>query len=386
MSPPIETDGGQETTTEEVVRTVKLPLETSNRKNEKLRRGIDEFQLIARHFSDLMPSIPEYERSRNNPAFYNLIKKEFDDTLLKKSVARDAAYHAIEVWDSYTSRGSVGDRPTLGTGSYMKLCNQDFELVENDNGRYGIQTSFIPRDRVWFGISPTPYSREYLERVFDDEEEAETGSCELRIDDTGSVTAHLVVKWPVEVIEPDDATTTVGVKIGETMIYSAVAVTDGSVLDVEMESGSEFRHYREQLKQKRKRMMEKGDLRGIKHCRNDHERYTEQVLDTASRRIVELAVKHEPTELALEDLTYLRQTVDSPIHDWPYAKLQNKITYKATAEGIPVKMINPQHTAITCRKCGETNPAFRDGTEFSCQECGYEVHSYVNGAINIATK
>lgn len=373
-----------ETTTETVVQTVRLNLETSNAKTEKVEKGIDEFQRIARYFNDLMPSIPEHERTRNNPAFYNLVQKKFDDTLLKKSVARDAAYHAIDVWNSYAARGNDGDRPTLGNGSYMELCNQDFELVDNDDGDYGIQTSFIPRDRVWFGINATPFAREYLDRIF--EGDADTGSCELRIDDAGDVTAHLVVKWPVDVYEPGEISTVIGVDIGETVIYSAAAVNGDDVLDVELQSGAEFRHYREQFKRKREQLMAKDDLRGLKQCRDEHERYTEQVLDTASRRVVEFAVEHAPAVLALEDLTHYRETADNPIHDWPFADLQSKIAYKATAEGVPVEIIDPRNTSITCRKCGRTTPEFRNGTDFACRFCGYEVHADMNAAVNIAQK
>jgi putative transposase len=40
----------------------------------------------------------------------------------------------------------------------------------------------------------------------------------------------------------------------------------------------------------------------------------------------------------------------------------------------------------SCRKCGETNPAMRDGDAFECWGCGYEVHADVNAAINIAQR
>jgi IS605 OrfB family transposase len=102
--------------------------------------------------------------------------------------------------------------------------------------------------------------------------------------------------------------------------------------------------------------------------------------------VVEFAVEHEPSVLVLEDLTHYRETADDPIHDWPFADLQEKICYKATAEGIPVETVDPKDTSITCRKCGQATPEFRDGTEFSCRRCGYEVHADVNAAINIAKR
>jgi IS605 OrfB family transposase len=373
-----------DTHTETVVQTVVLDLETSEAKNKKVTIGIEEFQRIAGFFGDIMPSIPEYERTRNNPAFYNLVKREFADSAIKSSVARDAAYHAIAMYDSHSSNGSAGDRPDLGNGSFMQLCSQDFEIADNGSG-YGLKASFIPYDAVWFGISLNPHTEKYLRRVFEDE--AETGSCELHLSDDGDLRAHVAIKWEVEVYEAEDVSTVIGVDIGENVLYSVAAVDgDSDVESVEMESGAEFRHYREQFKQKRTSLMEKGDLRALSQCRDEHRRYTEQTLDTASRRVVEFAVEHEPSVLVLEDLTHYRETADDPIHDWPFADLQEKICYKATAEGIPVETVDPKDTSITCRKCGQATPEFRDGTEFSCRRCGYEVHADVNAAINIAKR
>ena len=86
----------------------------------------------------------------------------------------------------------------------------------------------------------------------------------------------------------------------------------------------------------------------------------------------------------LEDPTYYREAAKNPLHDWPFAEIQEKIAYKAQEQGIPVQKLNPKNTSITCRECDATNPAFRDGDEFECWNCGYEVHADVNAAINIA--
>ncbi|WP_066418821.1 RNA-guided endonuclease TnpB family protein [Halorubrum aethiopicum] len=368
------------TTTEEVVQTAVLDLGTSNQKTELVRDGIEEFQAMASYIGDMVPSIPEPERYPYNNVFYQLVTGEFEDRAVKASVAQNAAHHAVDMFTSHAQRGDHGDRPDLGNGSFLKLTNQDFELVENDTG-YGFKASFIRYNPIWFHVNTTPHSREYLERVFDGD--ADTGSCVLHVTDDGDVRAHLAVKWPVEVYEPHDVSTHVGVDIGENVLYAAAAVSGDGVAGVKMESGREFRHHREQLQQKRYRLSEKGDLRGVKACRGDIERYTDHVLHTASKEVVEFARDHTPCVIVLEDLTGYRETADDPIHDWPFADLQTKIAYKATAEGIPVELINPRNTSIRCRKCGQATPEFRDGADFKCRRCGYEVHADVNAAINI---
>jgi transposase, IS605 OrfB family, central region len=182
----------------------------------------------------------------------------------------------------------------------------------------------------------------------------------------------------------DDVNMVVGVDFGERVLWAAAVVGPDGVKQVEMESGREFRHYREQLDRRREQLSEQGDLRGIRETRGDRERYTEQKTHTATRRIVDLAAEHAPCKIRYEDLTDYRETADDAIHDWPHGMLTEQLAYKATEAGLPVEAIDPANTSITCRQCGETNPQFRDQDDFECWECGYEVHADVNAAINIA--
>ena len=373
------------TGTQSVTQTVVAPLETSNTKTEKVATVVDEFAEMCSYLGDMMASIEPHERTPNNPALYRLVTREFpgDDRTAGAKVALAATRHVAAGYQSFHARNDGGERPEFGDESFFQLDSQQFEIVENDRG-FGIKARFIPYDPVWFHIDPRPYVRDYLDRICNGD--AAAGTAEFRLHDDGGVSLHLPVSWDVDVYEPGEVSRTIGVDIGESVIYAA-AVVDGSgdVSGVEMERGAEFRHYRERLQEKRDRLQQAGDLRGIKATREDQRRYTEQVLDTASREIVDLAVEHAPVAIQLEDLTHYRETARDPIHDWPFAKLQEKIAYKATAEGIPVEFVDPAYTSVTCRKCGQTNREYRDGTDFSCTRCGYEVHADVNAAINVAT-
>jgi len=371
------------TTNETVTETVVLPLETSQRKNAVVQTAIDEFQAMCSHMADMLPSLDPHERNPQNPTLYRMLTSEFptEKREVAAKVALAASRHVVAAYESRRQRGDGGDRPTFGDGSYFMIDNQQLSIVENERG-YGLKANFIPYKPEWFHLHTRPYTREYINRIVDGT--ASYGTGEFRLSDDGSLTLHLPVSWEVEVYKPDEVTRHVGVDIGENVIYAAAVVDSDGVVDVEMESGREFRHYRERLKTKRSELMEKDDLRGVKATREEQERYTEQVLDTASREVVDLAVTHAPCAIRIEDLTHYRETADDPIHDWPFAMLQEKIAYKATAEGIPVETVNPRDTSITCRKCGRGVLEFRDGADFCCRVCGYEVHADVNGAINIA--
>jgi IS605 OrfB family transposase len=370
------------TGTETVTQTIVAPLQVSQRKLEKVRTAVEEFQAMCRHLNDHMPSIPPHERVPRNPALYRIVTRGFPESerTVSAKVATAATRHVAAAYQSWQSRGRPGERPAFGDGEFFKLDTQQLTLVSNDRG-FGLKANFVPYNPEWFHIDPRPYVRSYLERVCDGE--ATFGTAEFRVREE-SVSLHLPIRWDVEVYEPDDVTTTVGVDIGETAIYAAVVVSGDEVVTASVKRGAEFRHYRDRLGEKRARLQEQGDLRGVRQCRNEQERYTEQVLDTASREIVDLAVEHSPAKIHLEELTYYREHADDPIHDWPFALLQEKVAYKAAAEGVPVEVVDPKYTSITCRQCGQTNAEYRDGTEFECSRCGYEVHADVNAAINIA--
>ncbi|WP_161782607.1 RNA-guided endonuclease InsQ/TnpB family protein [Halococcus sediminicola] len=316
------------------------------------------------------------------------MKEEFPDHSLKAHTAYEAAFKVAEAFGSWDSNGRPSDnhpgRP-FGRGSYIRFDHSSVELVENDRG-YGVKLGLEPRKPEWFHLPTGDYQREYFDRVTDGD--AETASAEVHLSSDGA-TLHLVVKEDVEVYDATDVPRFVGVDIGETVLYAA-AVTEvlnsPSVEAVEMQPGREFRHYRDRLNEKRKRLGEKGDLRGVRECRGDRERYTEQVTDEASRAIVDLAQSYAPCGIALENLTGYRQTAEDAIHDWPFALMQKKIAYKATGAGIPVESINAAGTSTTCRKCGQTDAAARDGSDFACHRCGYEIHADVNAAINIAQR
>jgi len=378
------TDFTAGTGTQTVTQTVVAPLETSNTKSAKISTAVEEFAEMCSYLGDMMPSIDAHERTPNNPALYRLVTREFpsDERTVGSKVALAATHHVAAAYQSYQARNDGGHRPTFGEETFFQLDTQSFDIVENDRG-FGIKARFIPYDPVWFHIEPRPYVREYLDRVCNGD--ASVGTAEFRLHDDGGVSLHLPVSWEVDVYEPAEVGTTVGVDIGENVIYAAAVVErSGDVAAVEMERGAEFRHYRERLQRKRDRLQQQDDLRGVKATRDDQRRYTEQVLDTASREIVDVAVKHAPAVIRLEDLTHYRESAQDPIHDWPFAELQEKIAYKATAEGIPVEVVDAAYTSTTCRKCGQTNREYRNGSDFQCSRCGYEVHADVNAAINIA--
>lgn len=382
------TEFAPDTDTIDITRTVRLRLETSTAKNEIVQKGIDAYQQVAEEMATVLPSYPEWEWEPNNPHMYRHAKRFVpDDSDCKMALVQTAQRQVAEAFKSWRSNGKRGDSPMgdFGDGDYLKLRTDCVTVSENDRG-WGLKAGFISYNPVWFHIDAGQWQAKFLERVTDDEDGARAGSAELHLHDNGELYAHQTVTWPVDVYRAEDVTTTIGVDINDDPLIVAAAVSGDGVDDVTFESGSEYRHHRERVKQKRAEAMERDDLKAVKAARHSYQQYTDHITNVASRRVVDLAVEHAPCRIQMEDLAHYRETATDPIHDWPYAEIQDKIVSKAKEEGIPVTIVDPRNTSITCRQCGETNPAMRHGDDFECWECGYEVHADVNAAINIASK
>jgi len=382
------TDFAAGQSTVDVTRTIKLPLESSQTKNEVLRDGIAAYQQVAREMCDVLPSYPEHEWTPRHGHMYHHAKRFLpDDRRYKTTLAQQAQQDVAESFASWRERGQDGQPPRgeYGDAPYLGLRQDDCEIEANDRG-YGFKARFVSYNPVWWHIDAGEYQREYLARLCDDDDPARAGSAEVHLTG-GRPVAHQTITWPVDVYEPGDVTTRVGVDLNDDpLVAAAVVEGDGTVAAVKMESGAEYRHHRERVKRRREQAMAEGDLNALSEARLTYQKYTDHITNVASRRVVELAREHAPVVIHPEDLTHYRRTAEDAIHDWPFAEIQEKIAYKATEEGIPVEAVDPRATSVTCRQCGAENPSARDGREFNCLDCGYQVHADVNAAVNIASK
>ena len=383
---PDEDAAGSMTTTE-ITRTVRLKLETSHRKNERVQQGIDAYQQVATHMADVLPSYPEAEWTPHHTQMYRQATRALpdDDVAYKTTLAQQAQQKVAAAFKAWREAGKSDASPKgeFGDGSYLGLRQDDITIVENDRG-WGLETRFISYEPLWFHIDSGAFQEEFLTRITDPEDPADAGAGELHLHDDGTLFCHLTVSWPVEVLKPDDVETAVGVDLNDDPLVVMATVTDGSVDAVEFVSGAEFRHHRDRLDRRRDQAQREDNLQAIRDARLNYHRYTDHITNVASRRVVDHALEHAPAVIYLEDLVHYRETAKDPLHGWPFAETQTKITAKATEEGLPVMTVDPRYTSTTCRQCGTVDEGARDGREFHCRLCGYEVHADVNAAINIA--
>ena len=145
----------------------------------------------------------------------------------------------------------------------------------------------------------------------------------------------------------------------------------------------------------------------IMRCKRYSKRYRKLVqrkwktLHRLDRQIADALHKHTATlrdicgrrgigTMAIGDVTNIRQNMDygatsnQKLHQWPFAKLVQQVTYKCAAVGIKVVSCNEAYTSQTCPSCNaRRKPTNRN---YRCKSCGFTYHRDGVGAINIRRK
>ena len=170
----------------------------------------------------------------------------------------------------------------------------------------------------------------------------------------------------------------VGVDFGLTNIAVACAFAEDNP-HVKLWSGKQARYKRKLFLDRIKSLSEKGLLSEVKKTKNKYRQYMKTVNHLVSREIIEFASKHVKPVIVLENLHMFRKQ-----NDWNFFELRTFIEYKALEQGIPVVAVDPKNTSNRCNRCGYTDPENRNGINFNCVNCGYQVNADVNAAINLA--
>lgn len=185
--------------------------------------------------------------------------------------------------------------------------------------------------------------------------------------------------------EPAEHGTVLGVDLG----VQNLAVTSTGLFV----KGGEITHWQREYEKHRASLQQRGTRWAHENLqsvgRKEDGRFTILVHEAANS-IVEEAVKHGCTHIVFEDLTGIRERLPATTwqHRWAFHRLFEFVSYKAVEEGIRVRQVNPRYTSQQCSysDCGFTNESNREGRDFCCLKCGYELHADYNAAKNIAVK
>jgi IS605 OrfB family transposase len=132
--------------------------------------------------------------------------------------------------------------------------------------------------------------------------------------------------------------------------------------------------------------------REAKRFRSDRcGRLRKHLTELASRGLVDECAKARVAVIRMERLTGIRERAldddvvwNRRLSHWPWYNLQQRIEQKAQAAGIRVEYVRAAGTSQRCSACGFRDERNREGPQFRCLSCGFECHSDLNAANNIA--
>ncbi|MDB2239696.1 RNA-guided endonuclease InsQ/TnpB family protein, partial [Halorubrum ezzemoulense] len=249
---------------------------------------------------------------------------------------------------------------------------------------------------LWIPAQPNPEQRGWLEAL--NAGDATMGESRL-FERDGTWYLHVTATRNVE--ERSEASaderTAIGVDIGEASLVTVCHRDDhGSPTAPKLwaDEGKTVRQLRKTYFTATRRLQTRGSEHIPESFGEDVWNQIDDLFHRVTREVVEYAESVENPVLVLEDLTYMRESMDygeymnRRLHGWGFAKLHAQIRYKAVEKGIPVETVNPRNTSRECHACGEVGYRPKQAT-FTCTNDACWMGEYqadVNGAINIADR
>ena len=223
---------------------------------------------------------------------------------------------------------------------------------------------------------------------------AEAGELRLQRHRT-SWELHVTVEYTVEESTDPDNPTYIGFDVGESALITGCALKRDVPRKPMLVSGSRARHLRKEMHTTLKRLQERDAAEWrIDERFNYYQNALTDIVEKASREAVEYAKQFDDPVIVLEDLSYIRESLDygkwmnRRLHSWAFARLQGRIEDKATEAGIRVEYVNAAYTSQTCHACNRLG--HRDEqAEFACPHDDCHVSEFqadINAAANIASR
>ena len=364
----------------EVTKTLELKLVSPNaHKRRKLRETTDTYRAALHAAFDAGCST----QSAANDVVVEYDLSGYAKNALKQYVPQlcGGSYDADELHDEH---------PVRFTNEGVTLDHQPQNAVE-----WYVKVSHHDDYHLWIPAQPNPKQRSWVEAVFAGD--AKMGECRL-FERDGEWYLHMVATQEVEQ-RPDSVSdeTPIGVDIGESALLTVCHRDERGTPTAPTlwnDEGKEVRRLRKTYFTATRRLRERGSDRIADSFGDSLWRRIDHILHSVTDAVVEHAASVENPVLVLEDLTYIRESMDygsymnRRLHGWGFAKMHAQLCYKAAERGIPVETVNPAYTSKSCHVCDETG--YRpEQAEFRCtnDECWVsEYQADVNAALNIADR
>ena len=170
---------------------------------------------------------------------------------------------------------------------------------------------------------------------------------------------------------------------------------ESNLLRVKNQMNAERKRLQEGLKFSKGGHGRKKKLKALDRLKDRERNFTQTYNHKVSNKVVEFALRHNASQINIEDLSGFGKDRKGNVEDdkkdilrnWCYYELQNYITYKAQLHGIIVKKVNKDYTSKTCSCCGQRGIRLSQ-SEFMCQNPDCKCHTlygkYINADFNAA--
>lgn len=369
----------------EVRRTVPVKLRVSDDAAEKLRRTFDQFKQAANYVVAHAEDDDGYiitGKQRLHDRTYEDVRQLTDLHANMVQAARSRAADALNSVTTKWENGKFASLPTFTSdfAEYDKRSatfHDDHASLSTVDGRVEIDYDLPDSEE-------TPHAQ-YLEN-----DAYEVTGATLHHRD-GAWYLHLRAKTEVESPVPErdgeDRETVLGVDLNVT---GGFAVTSTGAF---IGSADYLTHRRDQYEQVRAGLQETGTQsahRTLGRVGAQFAQWSEDWLHRKSNELLEHAQQRGCSTIVFEDLTDIRDRMSDgkKFQQWAFKRFAEYVAYKAEAVGIAVVQIKPQYTSQRCSHpdCGFTHEDNRDGDDFACLKCGYELNADYNAAKNIAKR
>jgi len=363
-------------------RTVKIKLDLSDNDRQLLEETAQQFKTACQTVADAgwnQDSLKVYNKNKLHDQTYTQVREETDLPANLVIRARDRASEAIKGCVERLKKGEKASKPYFTSDSIA--YDKRTLTVWLDEERCSIST-VDGRIHADFQIPENnSYYQKYLDR---DQWEVRQSTVEKHeFEDGEPYYLHLGLEKQVEIESNAVNPTVMGVDLG---IDNLAVTSTGRFF-----SGDKLNHSRRRFEEIRGKLQEKGTQsahRTIQSMGGRENRFACDTLHQISKKLVEEAVSHDVDVIAFENLEDIRNNLppQKMFHSWAFKTLYEYVEYKAEERGIDVEQVNTEYTSQRCSKCGFTVKQNRDGSDFQCRKCGYQLHSDYNAAKNIGVK
>lgn len=320
---------------------------------------------------------------KNYPAFAAMMEGKCPEPpfLLEKSSQRRIAGYVRRL-----TRKCKGKPPTVKIARSVRFDANCYDLFENKGRRYITLMSLTPGQRICIPLSGNTQISGTITLVLSED------------------SIHLHISQKLKKKTPPK-TASEAVDFGYTEVMTdAEGVRYGRQFGAMLTKGSEDLHQKmkkrhklhsiekkqrtdnpKQAKRLRKYNLGKKKHRSANTCLKTT---LEKEINTAINQLIETK---NPSLLITEDLRHAfsynkPKEVNRKLSGWLRGKLQDRIAFKALAEGFRHEQVNPAYGSQSCPFCEFVDPKNRKGDRFQCLHCGHEDMSDRIAALNYARR